>query len=119
MPCPTQMGMANGAETPALALEVGQNPAPLALLDGRYLEPGQFVPPQGAADRQRQDDVVALALQGRAVGDGQQLCGLLAGQPVAQASPPLTEVGDIGQAGRLLRSSLASTPSLRFRKARP
>jgi hypothetical protein len=52
------------------------------LLDGLDLELGQFVAPEGAADQQRQDDVVAFALQGGAVGDGQQLLGLLAGQPV-------------------------------------
>jgi hypothetical protein len=44
------------------------------------------VPAQGAADQERQDRVVALALQGGAVGDGQQFLGLLAGQPVPQVS---------------------------------
>jgi hypothetical protein len=48
------------------------------VLDGLDVELGQLVAPQGAADQQRQDDVVALALQGGAVGDGQQLFGLLA-----------------------------------------
>ena len=50
------------------AAEIGQDPAPLALLDGLDLELGQLVPPQGAADQKRQDDVVALPLEGGAVG---------------------------------------------------
>jgi hypothetical protein len=37
------------------------------------IEFGQFVPPQGTADQQRQDHVVPLPFQGRAVRDGEQL----------------------------------------------
>ncbi len=70
-------GDGDGADAPALALEVGQHPPPLALLDGRDIELGQLVPSEGAADQQRQDDIVPLPFQGRAVRNGQQLLGLL------------------------------------------
>ncbi|WP_433967994.1 hypothetical protein [Tunturiibacter gelidiferens] len=52
----------NGADAPAFALEVGQDPAPLPLLDSFDVALGQLVPPEGAADQQRQDHVVAFAL---------------------------------------------------------
>jgi hypothetical protein len=54
----------DGADAPAFALKVGQDPPSLALLDGLDVELGQLVLPQGAADQQRQDDVVAFALEG-------------------------------------------------------
>ena len=38
-------GDGHGADAPALALEVGQDPAPLPLLDGRDVEFGQLVAP--------------------------------------------------------------------------
>jgi len=72
------------------------------LLDGLDVELGQFVPPQGAADQQRQDDIIAFALQGKAVRDGQQLFGLLAVQPVAQPGSLLTDVRDFREARRIL-----------------
>ena len=86
-------GDGNGADAPALALKVGQDPPSLSLLDGLDIELGQLVAPEGAADQQRQDDVVAFALQCGAVGDGQQLLRLLAGQPVAQPGSLLADVG--------------------------
>ena len=76
-------GDGDGADAPALALEVSQDPAPLPLLDGRDIELCQFVAPDGAADQKRQDDVIAFALERRAVGDSQQLFRLLAVQPVS------------------------------------
>jgi hypothetical protein len=36
---------------------------------------------------------IAFAFQGRAVSDGEKLLGLLASQPVSQASSLLTDVG--------------------------
>src|SRR5258705_1896556 len=51
MPCSTQMGDGDGADAPALALEVGQHPPALALLDGLRIELGQLVPPEGAVDQ--------------------------------------------------------------------
>jgi hypothetical protein len=63
MPCFTQIGMATVRMRRPLPLEVGQHPSAFPLLDGRDVELGQFVPPEGAADQQRQDDIVALSLQ--------------------------------------------------------
>ena len=100
------------ADAASFAFKVGQDPAPLPLLDGLDVKLGQFVPPQGAANQKRQDDVVAFALQSRAVGDSQQLLGLLAVQPIAQPGSLLPNVGDIGQAGGLLRSDQVVPPVL-------
>jgi hypothetical protein len=102
----------HGADAPALALEVGQHPPSLPLLNGLDVKLGQLVPPEGAADQKRQDHGVALALEGRAVGDGQKFFGLLPGQPVPQPSSLLPDVGDIGQARRLLRSDQVVPPGL-------
>ena len=44
-------GDGHGADAPALALEVGQDPTALPLLDGRDVELGQLVSPEGAADQ--------------------------------------------------------------------
>ena len=71
------------------------------------IEFGQFVPPQGTADQQRQDHVVPLPFQGRAVRDRQQLLGLLAGQPVSEARSLLADVGNFGEVRRLLGSDHA------------
>ena len=54
---------------------------------------GQLVAPEGAAEQKRQDHVVAFALQRGAVGDRQQLFGVLAGQPVPQPGSLLANVG--------------------------
>src|SRR5260370_6340840 len=70
MPCFTQMGMATVRMRRPLPSRLAP---PLALLDGRDVELGQLVPPQGAANQKGQDHVVAFALERRAVGDGQQL----------------------------------------------
>jgi hypothetical protein len=83
------------------------------LLDGGDVELGQLVPPEGAADQKRQDDIVALALQGRAVRNGEQLFRLLAGQPVAQAGSLLADVGDA------VRFAASSAPSMPFFRASP
>src|SRR5258707_7724319 len=69
----------DGPDAPALAFEVGQNPPSLPLLDGLDVELGQLVPPEGATDQERQDHVVALPFQGRAVGNGKQLLLLARG----------------------------------------
>jgi hypothetical protein len=53
----------------------------------------KFPPAQDAADQQRQDDVVAPALQRRPVGHGQKFPGLLPGQPVPQPAPLLPNIG--------------------------
>ena len=50
-----------------------------------------------AAYQESQDQVVAFALQGRAVGHGQQILGLFARQPVPQASPLLSDIWDVSQ----------------------
>jgi hypothetical protein len=68
---------------------------------GRDIELGQLVPRRHAADQQGQDDVVALPFQSRAVGNRQKLFRLRAGQPVPQPGS-LPDIGDIGQAPRLL-----------------
>ena len=53
----------DGADASSLPFKVGQDPAPLPLLDGLDVKLGQFVPPQGAANQKRQDHVVAFALE--------------------------------------------------------
>jgi hypothetical protein len=58
----------DGADTPAFALEIGQHPPSLSLLNGLDVELGQLIPPQGTAHQSRQDHVIAFALQSGAVG---------------------------------------------------
>jgi hypothetical protein len=58
-------GDGHGADAPAFAFEVSQDPPALSLLNGRDVELGQLVPPQGATDQKGQDDIVALPFQGR------------------------------------------------------
>ena len=94
-------GDGDGADASSLPFKVGQDPAAFPLLDGRDVELGQLVAPEGAADQQRQDHIVAFALQRRAIGDREQLFGLLAGQPVPQPGSLLADVGDVGEAGLL------------------
>jgi hypothetical protein len=53
-------GDGDGADAPALAFEVGQHPPSLSLLNGSDVELGQLVLPEGAADQQRQDHIVAF-----------------------------------------------------------
>jgi hypothetical protein len=52
---------------PPFALEVSQHPPAFSLLDGRDVELGQLVPPEGATDQKGQDDIVALPFQGVAL----------------------------------------------------
>jgi hypothetical protein len=60
-------GDGNGADASFLSFEIRQHPSALSLLDGFDVEPShQLGPPQGAANQQRQDHVIAFALQGRA-----------------------------------------------------
>jgi hypothetical protein len=106
-------GDGDGAHAPALALEVGQNPPAFALLDGRNVELGQLVPPEGAADQQRQDHVIAFSFQGRAVGDGDQFFRLLAGQPVPSRVPFWLMLG------MSVRLAASSDPIMLFRVASP
>ena len=106
----------DGAYASSLPFEVGQDPAALPLLDGLDIERGQFLPPQGAANQQRQDHVIAFALQCRAVRNGEQLFGLLAGEPVSQPGSLLADVWDVGKACRLFlpragRRALPRRPS--------
>ncbi len=112
IPCLTQIGDGHGADASSLPFKVGQHPPPLALLDGLDVELGQLLPAQGAADQQRQDHVIAFALQGRAVGNGQQLFGLLPGQPVSQPGSLLADVRDVREARRLLDPDHAVAPRL-------
>jgi hypothetical protein len=112
MPCLTQMGMATVRMRLPLPSRVGQDPPSLALLDGLDVELGQLVPPEGAANQQRQDHVVAFALERCAVGDSQQLLGLLAVQPVSQPGSLLTDVGDLGQGRGLLGPEHPALPRL-------
>ena len=43
-----------GADPAALATQIGQDPSPLAHLDTVNVQAGQLLPPQGAAQQQRQ-----------------------------------------------------------------
>ena len=106
-------GDGDGADTATFALEVGQHPASFPLLDGLDVELGQLVPPEGAADQKRQDHIVALALEGRAVGDGQQLFGLLAGQQFPSRVPFWLMLG------MSVRLAASSDPIRLFRLASP
>ena len=76
------------ANAATLAAEVGDRPSVLPLLQVLYNEAGQFPTSQCAADQEREEGVITFALQGRAVRDGQQLPGLLLGQPVSQPRFP-------------------------------
>jgi hypothetical protein len=76
--------------------QICDHPPVLAHLDLFYIKVGELVPAQGAADQERQDRVIAFALQGGAVGDGQQLLRLLPGQPVPQPGSLLPDFGDVG-----------------------
>jgi hypothetical protein len=69
---------------------------------------------RSAADQQGQDDVITLAFEGGAVGHGQQLLGLLAGQPVAQPGALLTDVGNVGQADMSDKTSIPCKLPWRF-----
>ena len=62
----TQTGTATNP--PSLPFEIDEHPAALPELDRLNNEGGQFLPAKGAADQQRQDHVVALALQYRPIG---------------------------------------------------
>ena len=87
----------DGADAATLATHVRNHPTSLTHLDVLDVEVRQLPPAQGAADQQRQYHVVALALQRRAVGHGEQFLGLLARQPVSQAGSLLPDVRDFGQ----------------------
>jgi hypothetical protein len=81
----------NGEAKPSAA---GSQPAPRSLVR--------------TTDQQRQDDIVAF--EGGAVRDRQEFFGLLASKPVPQPGSLLADVGDVGQAGRLLRSDHVVPP---------
>lgn len=82
----------HGADAAAFAAKVGDDPAVLAQLNVCNGERGKFPSPQGAADQEGKNGVVALPLRGGPVGDGQQLaaCSLVsqspAGSPAAGRS---------------------------------
>jgi hypothetical protein len=99
-------------DAPALAFEIGQHPPSLALLNGLDFELSLFIPSEGAADQQGQDDVIALPLEGRANRDRQQFLGLLAGQPVPEASAPLPYIWDVRVLSAVQRASVF--PASRF-----
>ena len=100
-------------DAPSLPHQIGQDPAALPQLDRGHVQGREFLPAQGAADQQTEDAGVALAFQGRAVRYRQQLFGLLAGEPVAQASSLLPDVGHFGEARRLVDPEHAVRPSFR------
>jgi hypothetical protein len=51
-------------DAPALALEVGPDSSSLPLLDGLDLKLGELIAAAGAADQERQHDIVALGFSG-------------------------------------------------------
>jgi hypothetical protein len=89
---------------------IGQHPSAFPQLDGLETEPGQLPPAQGSAYQHGQDDVIPLALEGRAIGNRQQLLCLVSSQPVSQASlrrgagSSYAEVEFIGQDGMRYRT---------------
>ena len=89
----------NRPDASSLPFQISQDPSALPQLDGTDVERGEFLPAQRTADQERQEDVVPLAFEGRAVGDGQQFPGLLFGEPVPQAGSLLPDVGDLGEVG--------------------
>ena len=60
-------GHGDGSDTPALAGEVGDDPAVFVHLDVRDGKRGQFPSPQRAADKQGEDAVGAFTFEGGAV----------------------------------------------------
>ena len=59
----------DSSDSAALATKIGQDPSPLAHLDSVNVHAGQLLPPQGAAQQQRQNHVVPLPFDLGAVRD--------------------------------------------------
>jgi hypothetical protein len=95
-------GDGNRPDASSLPFEIRQDPSAFPQLDGTDVERGKFLPAQRTADQQRQDHVVPLAFEGRAVGDGQQFLRLFFGEPVPQPGSLLPKVRDPGEAGGVL-----------------
>ena len=88
-------GQGHGADPVALAAKISDDPAVFAHLNVLDCERGQFPSPQRAADEKTQDAGVPFALEGRAIGNGEKIAGLLPGEPVSQASSLLADVRDV------------------------
>jgi len=100
----------NRADPSSLPDQIGQHPAALPQLDGLEVEGGELLPAEGAADQQCQDRVVAFALEGGTIGNGQQLFGLFPGEPVAQTGSLLPDVGDVAETGGLVNPEQPARP---------
>ena len=107
----------DGADATALAAEVGDHPAVLPQLDVGEVEGGQFPSAERAADQQTEDDVVALAFEGLAVGHREQFPRLFLGEPVAEPGPAFSDVRDIGELGGFLGVEHAGVPGLSHQAA--
>jgi hypothetical protein len=81
------------ANASSLPFEICQHPAALPQLDRIDIEQGELLPAQDAADQHAQQDVIPLALERRAVWNGEQCFRLFARQPVAEASSLLRYIG--------------------------
>ncbi len=111
IPSLTQMGTAT-VRIPSLPFEIRQHPPALPELDGCHVEFGQLIRAQGAADEQRQDDVIPFSCGGRPVRYGKQLLRLVASQPVPEAGSLLPDVRNVGQVSGLLSREHPVLPRL-------
>jgi hypothetical protein len=73
----------DGANPAPFSFEIGKYPPPFPQLNRIDIEPSEFPPAQGAADQNREDDVIPLALERRLIGNSQQFLRLLLRQPVS------------------------------------
>jgi hypothetical protein len=102
----------DGSDPPSLPFEIHEHPAAFPELDGLDNERGQLLAAKGAADQERQDDVIALTLMCGPIGNGQQLLRLLPRQPVPQASSLLPNIRDLREPRRILDPDESVAPGL-------
>jgi hypothetical protein len=62
----------------------------------------KFLPAQSTTDRKGEDHIVTFTLQCGTIGNHQNLFCLFPGQPVAQTSSPLGNIGNVCEIRRLL-----------------
>ena len=89
----------DGADAAVLADEIDDRPAAFALRHIAKLQPGEFPPPQPAPHQQPQQHPIPQAFCRFRIGRGQQLLGLLEGQPVAGPHARAAGAGDAADPG--------------------
>src|SRR6202043_1963720 len=91
-------------DTAALAAEIDDDPPPLPELNSFDVQGGKFLPAQSAADQESNDDIIAFALEGRAIRHREQFLRLFTSKPVAQPSSLLPHIGDVAEIGSFFES---------------